>query len=117
MQLVKIKNVPNSIKITSRVGQGMHLGPPFFWIFISDLHHKLKFFRFILFANDAKLVKGITCSSDKLSIQQDLYTIYEWCKSNGLFCKCFCISICKSSQTGECNVYTKLLDTKLIGWY
>lgn len=109
-QKVKIKNfVSSSIPVLSGVGQGTHLGPLLFLVFINDVRAHIKYSNCSLFADDSKLYKAITSPIDCLLLQDDIDALNDWCLNNGLKCninKCFIIEFGKSSITYDyslCN--------------
>ena len=95
VQLVKIKNfISKEILVCSGVGQGTHLGPLLFIIFINDISYVFKNCSFILFADDLKIYKKITSFVDRINLQSDLNLFYEWFCDNGLYLnlvKCYFI--------------------------
>lgn len=74
----------NAISVPSGVGQGTHLGPILFTLFINDVKFALCHCKFLLFADDCKLFKCIKTSSDQLALQTDINNFYNWCKLNSL---------------------------------
>lgn len=77
-------HVSNHFAISSGVGQGTHLGPILFTLFINDLKFALSHCKFLLFADDCKLFKRIDSSVDQLALQADVNNFHNWCKLNSL---------------------------------
>lgn len=73
-----------SFPVSSGVGQGTHLGPVLFLLFINDVKFVFKSSRFLLFADDCKIFCKITSFNDSLALQDDLDAFVEWCRHNGL---------------------------------
>lgn len=69
---------------SSGVGQGTHLGPVLFLLFINDLKLVLQHSKFLLFADDCKIYKCIKGGDDFAGLQHDLDAFVEWCSMNGL---------------------------------
>ena len=94
-QFVEFQGVRSKYVVpTSGVPQGSNLGPLLFLIFIDDLPGLLNC-RKLLFADDLKLCYKITSISDCHLLQNDIYTLVDWCKHNRLelnIDKCFIIS-------------------------
>ena len=83
------------IHVLSGVGQGTHLSPLFFICFINDINLFVKFCKLLLFADDVKLYKVIKAFNDRLLLQCDLSSIYEWALLNGMdfnVSKCYSIT-------------------------
>lgn len=74
----------NDFYVLSGVGQGTHLGPILFTLFINDLKFSLSHCEFLLFADDCKLFKRIDSTSDQLALQADIDNFYNWCELNSL---------------------------------
>jgi len=72
------------IYVDSGVGQGSHLGPILFLIFINDIGDVIRNAEFLLFADDLKLYKNISSHEDRLLLQDDLNNVYNWSLLNGL---------------------------------
>lgn len=71
-------------QIHSGVGQGTHLGPVLFILFINDIYSAIKFSNFLLFADDCKIFKRIDTYKDQCDLQSDLTSFTNWCRVNGL---------------------------------
>lgn len=102
IQMVKIKNfISDIIDVLSGVGQGTHMGPLLFLIFINDIVKCIKYCEISLFADDTKIFKSIESSTDAMKLQLDINSFENWCNFNGLQCnikKCFMIRFGKSQQ-------------------
>jgi len=101
-QKVKINGISSSIiNVTSGVPQGSHLGPILFNVFINDLTSKIKFCKYLLYADDMKLYKEINCTSDAELIQNDINSVQNWCKANFMYLnvsKCNIVTFSKKSD-------------------
>ena len=67
-------------KPTSGVPQGSILGPLLFILFFDDICKELKSSNILLYADDAKIYKKITCFQDCEDLQKDLIRIQAWCE-------------------------------------
>ena len=65
--------------VSSGVPQGSILGPSLFIMYINDLPLSLRSSECLLFADDVKIFKRITCVNDCLDLQNDVHFISEWC--------------------------------------
>jgi len=82
---VKIKNFLSiPFPVTSGVPQGSHLGPLLFILFVNDIHGYLNGVDFLMFADDLKLFKEITCRSDIVILQGAIENLSRWCRLNRL---------------------------------
>ena len=63
----------------SGVPQGSVLSPVMFILYINDLPDYIKHSQVFLYADDAKLLKSITCRLDCILLQQDLDTVDACC--------------------------------------
>ena len=66
-------------ELTAGVGQGTHLEPVLFLIYINDVSIIIRFCKILLFADDTKIYKAIKCGQDVLELQADLDSFNEWC--------------------------------------
>ena len=86
------------------VPQGSILGPVLFTLYINDLPTIVKYCRLHIYADDVQLY--ISCAKQNLSccinnLNEDLRSISEWAKGNGLVLnpsKCSCIAISRSNN-------------------
>lgn len=73
-----------SFPVPSGVGQGSHLGPILFILFINDVYAAIKYSRILLFADDCKIFMRVNSYSDQCCLQSDLSGFNDWCVKNGL---------------------------------
>ncbi|KAL1446530.1 hypothetical protein WDU94_005624 [Cyamophila willieti] len=99
-QQVRLGNsLSSSIDVLSGVGQGSHIGPLLFSLFFNDLPDVICHSSILMFADDVKLYKSITCPEDCLLLQSDLERFYSWLSMNGMelsLHKCFVIEFSRS---------------------
>lgn len=82
--VVKIKNYKSyEYEATSGVPQGSHCGPLLFLFMINDLFDCVEHSQALMFADDFKLFRTITCQEDQIKLQSDLNNVNEWAKNNG----------------------------------
>jgi len=65
--------------VTSGVPQGSILGPTLFLMYINDIFDCVYYSELLLFADDCKIYRKITCPEDCDLLQDDLNRIFEWC--------------------------------------
>lgn len=113
-QIVKIKNYQSDpINVTSGVGQGTHLGPLLFLLFINDINSGIKSAKLLLFADDLKLFKVMRYLSDVTKFQSDIDFLLSWSILNGIyfnFKKCFCIQTGKPLILGNFKLSDHILE-------
>ena len=84
-QVVRVKDsISCSANVTSGVPQGTALGPLLFLIFVADVDSQLVYARASSFADDTRVVLGISCNEDRIKMQRDLEAIYHWCEQNNM---------------------------------
>lgn len=92
-QFVYANNTMSSLcSVSSGVPQGSVLGPLLFLIYINDISENLSS-SIKLFADDCVIYRKITTNTDLLILQDDLFTVSEWCNTwlmslNTNKCKC-----------------------------
>jgi hypothetical protein len=85
----------------SGVPQGSHLGPILFILYINDIGHCFKSSTFLIYADDTKIYKKITCPADAMNLQADLDKFFYYCSANQLFLnisKCQTITFSRSTK-------------------
>ena len=85
--------------VLSGVPQGSVLGPLLFVIYINDLPDKIENVT-KLFADDSKIIAVTKGQTDIESLQRDLYTVEEWCKTWGMRLN---VEKCKVMHFGKSN--------------
>ena len=86
---------------SSGVPQGSHLDPILFLLFVDDIREVIRNRKFLMFADDLKLFKCISCLSDSLHLQSDLVRLSEWCLSNRMelnISKCHILRLSRSKS-------------------
>lgn len=104
----------NAYPTNSGVPQGSNLGPLLFLIFINNIREKIKFVRFLLFADDIKLFLRIRSLEDCRKLQEDINAIIDWSIDSKLgfnFQKCSVMCFTRSQKTVYFNY--KMKDTSL----
>jgi len=108
-QVVCIDSVlSDPVGITSGVPQGSLLGPLLFIAYVSDLPKCLQFAKCLMYADDTKIFMAVHKISDCLLLQQDLNSLYEWCKKWKLSLnldKCEIMSVSNRVNTVEFNYH------------
>jgi len=78
-QSVLIDETLSSLKpVLSGVPQGTVLGPLLFLLFCIDLPNCNTYSHLVIYADDCKIFKGISCVDDSVLLQSDLDNIVEW---------------------------------------
>ena len=78
-QCVSINNsLSDKLPVISGVPQGSILGPILFIIYINDLPSTVSSSIILMFADDTKCYRPISCPNDSLLLQRDLDSISEW---------------------------------------
>ena len=84
-QVVVLNGVHSDIaKVLSGVPQGSVLGPLLFILFINDLEQVVASSRVSFFADDTRVSKQIGCFEDCELLQEDIYKILDWSRSNNM---------------------------------
>ena len=84
-QQVAVENTLSSeLPVISGVPQGTVLGPLLFLILISDINQNVKYSKVSCFADDTRVLKGISTIDDREKLQSDLETIYKWAIDNNM---------------------------------
>ena len=84
-QVVVLNGVHSDIaKVLSGVPQGTVLGPLLFILFINDLDQIVTSFTVSIFVDDTRVSKQIGCYEDCALLQDDLYRILDWSRSNNM---------------------------------
>ena len=74
-----------SVDVKSGVSQGSVLGPLLFLVLMGDIDHRVASAFLSSFADDTRVLKGITTHADVQVLQLDLDAIYQWAKDNMTF--------------------------------
>ena len=85
----------SSFLASSGVPQGSHLGPLLFILCINDVALILKSANISIYADDMKISKVISVTSDCYALQEDLVRFGTWCSQNNL-----------ELNIGKCQVIT-----------
>lgn len=108
-QIVRLQNfVSYSFEVLSGVGQGTHLGPLLFLLFINDIVNNISYCNISLFADDTKLFKAIETPDDMLLLRLDVSSLEEWCSLNGMECnakKCSTIRFGRNHMIPSVDYY------------
>ena len=82
-QVVINGSVSNSLPVHSGVPQGSILGPLLFILFIDDISEKVsEGTNLVLYADDTKIWREITCENDQVILQKDIDNLYNWSITN-----------------------------------
>lgn len=85
-QAVCLKGYSSSyLPVPSGVPQGSHLGPVLFSLYVNDICKAIRTPDYLLYADDTKLFRVISCPEDCHKLQLDLNSLTDYCKSNQLF--------------------------------
>ena len=79
------QSVSDTLPVISGVPQGSILGPLLFLVFVNDLPCTFSFSKILLFADDAKCYMPISSLQDCSLLQNDLFSISNWCCTWNLF--------------------------------
>ena len=84
-QVVVLNGVHSVIaNVLSGVPKGSVLGPLLFILFINDLEQVVDSSRVSFFADDTRVSKQIGCFKDCQLLQEDIYKILDWSRSNNM---------------------------------
>lgn len=101
-QIIKMDSyLSKRFPVLSGVPQGSHLGPLLFAVLINDIVNVIKS-NVLLYADDMKIYRDISSTSDCLVLQSDMDRISEWCVLNKIslnIAKCKVISFCRKKTT------------------
>ena len=88
-QSVKVNNsMSRPTGVVSGVPQGSVLGPLLFLIFVGDIDTNLVHARASSFADDTRIMMGVTCTEHERQMQRDLDSIYRWTDNNNMKFNC-----------------------------
>ena len=76
--------ISDNYLMRSGVPQGSKLGPLLFLLYINDLPNIFVHSHKLLYADDLKIYKTISCVSDAMELQKDLDSLSSWCQSHKL---------------------------------
>jgi len=70
------------VDVTSGVPQGSVLGPLLFLIMMTDIDENIQGAKAVCYADDTRMMKGITSLHDQIQLQGQLNVIYKWAQDN-----------------------------------
>ena len=94
--------------VTSGIPQGSVLGPVMFVVYINDLPSWIQS-RILLFADDTKLYRRITCPADRDALQEDVQSMDDWSETWLLKYsapKCKSMTVSRSGEQNPEHIYT-----------
>ena len=101
-QRVVMNGVSTSWKaVTSGVPQGSILGPILFIVFINDIDENISS-TVLKFADDTKLLRGLSNDRDINNLQEDLMKLFQWSQDWQML---FNIEKCKVLHVGRKNLF------------
>ena len=71
--------------VQSGVPQGSVIGPLLFLVMISDIDSSITSVKVSSFADDTRVMAGISCTEDTAQLQSDLNKIYNWSEQNNAY--------------------------------